>query len=234
MRGMLVVFCLFAAARLPGLSLPEEWDFGFSDDANPLRHSLAAKNDEAVPLSLRFVSPCGCLTIEPSKLSLMPGQSADVVLAFDPAGYFGGVAKTILVRIEGRADRRIVVRGTVFSSVRASIPSHARECALCPDQSRVVRFYFSADCGSCSQLLETEVPRVAKALGREILVNRRDIWSLEILRELSEILSVGGLELTALPVLVIGKAVLQGEPAIRSGFETERRTLLRMTEQREE
>ncbi len=56
-------------------------------------------------------------------------------------------------------------------------------------------------------------------IGRVIEVDRQDIREPGVLDELDGVLATLKLDLAALPVLVIGSTVLQGEKEIRARFE---------------
>jgi hypothetical protein len=87
----------------------------------------------------------------------------------------------------------------------------------------VVHYYYSPDCTSCTEFLETEVPRVEKLLARTIEMDRQDIGKPGVMAELAGLLAGKKLSLTALPVLVIGDVVLMGQKQIRAEFEAQMR-----------
>jgi hypothetical protein len=89
----------------------------------------------------------------------------------------------------------------------------------------VLHYYYSADCRTCTDFLDGEIPRVAKAVGRTIEVDRQDIREPGVLDELDALLAARKLALAALPVLVIGDTVLQGEKEIRARFEATMRAV---------
>jgi hypothetical protein len=125
----------------------------------------------------------------------------------------------------------------VNGTVRSKTPPTARqetECEWCKKLSAelrkqaydswrrregVLHYYYAADCRTCTDFLDREIPRVEKAIGRTIEVDRQDIRDPGVLDELETLLAVRKLELNALPVLVIGSTVLQGEKEISARFE---------------
>jgi len=127
----------------------------------------------------------------------------------------------------------------VNGTVRSKIPQEKRqetECEWCKKLSvelrkqaydswrkreGVLHYYYSADCRTCTDFLDREIPRVEQAVGRSIEVDRQDIRDPGVLDELDAVLAGLQQELRALPVLVIGGTVLQGEEEIRARFEKE-------------
>jgi hypothetical protein len=89
-----------------------------------------------------------------------------------------------------------------------------------------LRYYFSPDCGSCRDFLGREVPRVEKAVGRNLRVELRDIRLPGVLDELEAALAARGLQLTSVPVLVLDDAVLAGSKQIKALFEAEVRRII--------
>jgi hypothetical protein len=238
MKRALTIACAFlAAGSLAALRMPAGWDFGSVGDDRPVVGTFTAANDESSPLTVRLISPCDCLTLAPAAFSLAPGRSVKVTVTFDPAGYSGKVSKPVLVRLAGGVDRLYTVSGSVVPR-QTALPSYPGECEWCRKQSdairrqayeswrrqpSVVHYYYSPECKSCTEFLETEVPRVEKLLGRKIEMDRQDIRNAGVLDELDGLLARKKLTLTALPVLASGDAILMGEKQIRGEFEAQMR-----------
>lgn len=233
---------LIAVAALPAwsITLPGEWDFGEAGDLNELSTSITVSNDGKTGLSITLVSPCGCLTLAPASFPLKPGESRSVSVVFDPAGYWGKIDKTVLVRVKEGVSRSFSVRG--FITPTAPVPDYPGECEWCRKQSEenrraayeswrsqphVIRYYSSKSCAPCTDFIATEVPRISAKLGREIEVDALDIGVPGYLTELDALLSKAGAELRGFPVLVIGNVILQGAPEIRERLEEEARKALR-------
>jgi hypothetical protein len=225
----LILISLVAASPAFGVSVPSEWDFGPRRDDALVTGRLWIKNDENRRLAIRLLPSCGCLMISPDYVILDPGDGTVVSVAFDPSGYSGKVEKAILVRVAGGVDRIIGVRGEVTARV-APVPDYPGECEWCRKQSEelrrqayeswrnqpgVIHYYYSPDCASCSEFLNTEVPRMARKLGKSIEVDSLDVRAPGVLSELDATLSKRSVPLKAFPVLFIGDTVLQGEKDIR-------------------
>ncbi len=238
MKRLTVVACVLLLARsLPALDMPNGWDFGTVGDDKPIETSFTAANDGSGVLTVTLIPPCECLTVKPLGFRLAPGESVKVTVAFDPAGYSGSVSKPILVKIRKGTSRLYTVSGTVVPR-QTALPAYPGECEWCRKQSdairreayaswrkqpQVVHYYYSPDCRSCTDFLETEVPRVEKLLGKKIEMDRQDIRNPGVLDELDSLLAAQKLSLTELPVLAAGDRILMGEDQIRSGFEAEMR-----------
>jgi hypothetical protein len=227
--------CVVAAAPVFGLVIPEGWDFGSSDGERVMKTSFAVTNNEESSLSIDFIFPCDCLSMTPDSLTLEPGQIATVWVSFNPAGYSGKVEKTVLVRIRGDGDRTFMVSGSV-TPVKPPVPDYPGECEWCrkqPEEVRrqayeawrsgpgVIHFYYAADCRSCVEFLDKEIPRLSVVLGAAIEVDKLDIKVRGVLAELEARLADKKARLTAFPVLFIGETILQGEDQIRKNLEGE-------------
>jgi hypothetical protein len=237
---LILLLAAFAAPRLcADLVLPGSWDVGTIGDTAAVSRTITLQNTGRTPLEVRLLSSCTCLTVQPDRLRLGSGSSTSVRLTLDPAGLSGGISKLVLAKVENAEglDRLLAVNGTV----RSKTPPTARqdtECEWCKKLSAelrkqaydswrkregVLHYYYSPDCRNCTDFLDHEIPRVETAIGRTIEVDRQDIRDPGVLDELEARLAARKLELSALPVLVIGGTVLQGEMEIRTRFEKEMR-----------
>jgi hypothetical protein len=242
-RTIPVVALALALAAAPSaradLVLPGTWDTGTIGDTAAVSRSITVQNTGTATLAIRLLSSCSCLTVQPERLRLAAGAAASVRLTLDPAGLSGGISKLVLAKVENAEglDRLLTVNGTV----RSKTPPAKRqetECEWCKKLSAelrkqaydswrkregVLHYYYSADCRTCTDFLDREIPRVEKSVGRAIEVDRQDIRDPGVLAELDAVLARLKQELRALPVLVIGGTVLQGEEEIRARFEKEMR-----------
>ncbi len=225
-----------APARLNAeLLMPGSWNIGTIDDTVPVSTSVTIRNTGRATLEIRLLSSCTCLTVDPDRLRLAPGASGRVRLTLDPTGLSGGISKLVVAKVENAdgLDRLLTVEGTVASKTPPALRQET-ECEWCKKLSAelrkqaydswrkregVLHYYYSADCRNCTDFLDAEIPRVAKAIGRTIEVDRQDIREPGVLDELDAVLAARKLALEALPVLVIDGTVLQGEKEIRARFE---------------
>ena len=98
--GALVMSMLIgvAASAAPEISVDNEvYDFGFAIDGSFVRHVFVVTNtgNETLEIS-RVRSTCGCTTSALATNSLAPGQSVDLEVVLDTAGYGGRVLTRVL------------------------------------------------------------------------------------------------------------------------------------------
>ena len=146
----------------------------------------------------------------PSSFALAPGKSMRVRVTFSRKGSQGTVKNAIFVRVRGGeiVDSMLTVRGTITSKEPVASSEGCLRCrelekefqkavAVSSSQRQMgVRYYFSGDCASCTKFIESEIPRLQRALGRRIVM-----------------------DLVAFPNIVVDDTVLQGEKEIRERFE---------------
>ena len=231
-----LLLAAFAPARTHAdLVMPGSWAVGTIADTAPVSKTITLQNTGVATLEIRLLSSCTCLTVQPERLRLAPGTSGKVRLMLDPTGLSGAISKLVLAKVENAdgLDRLLTVEGTVTSKTSPTLRQET-ECEWCRKMSTelrkqaydswrrregVLHYYYSADCRTCTDFLDTEIPRVAKAIGRAIEVDRQDIRDPGVLDELDAVFAARKPGLEALPVLVIGDTVLQGEKEIRARFE---------------
>lgn len=101
----------------PGIRFDSEvFDFG-DIDVNTIRsHSFVLTNDGTAPLVITKVyTDCGCTTAAHPTEPVMPGDTARIVVTFNPAGRSAGYF-TKLVRIRSNAaskPHRLYVKGRI-------------------------------------------------------------------------------------------------------------------------
>jgi hypothetical protein len=235
----LVLIAIGAPLASADLVLPGSWDVGTIGDSAAVSRSITLQNTGRTALAIRLLSSCSCLTVQPERLRLEAGAAASVRLTLEPAGLSGGISKLVLAKVENAEglDRLLTVNGTVLSWIPPTVRQET-ECEWCKKLSAelrkqaydswrkregVLHYYYSADCRNCTDFLDREIPRVEKTIGRAIEVDRQDIREPGVLDELDAVLAALKLGLRALPVLVIGSTVLQGENEIKARFEKEMR-----------
>jgi len=231
-----VLLAVLAVPRIGAdLELPGSWDVGTIPDTGPVSRTIILMNTGRTVIAVRLLSSCSCLAVQPDRLRLDAGSSASVRLTLETAGLSGGISKLLLAKVENAdgLDRLLTVDGTVLAKNPPAVRQET-ECEWCKKLSAelrkqaydswrkredVLHYYYSPDCRTCTDFLDAEIPRVQNAVGRTIEVDRQDIREPGVLAELEAALRNLGVELLALPVLVIGSTALQGEQEIRSRFE---------------
>ena len=101
----------------PGMRFDSDvFDFGDITADTIRSHSFVLTNDGTAPLVITKVySSCGCTTAEHPKDPVMPGDTARIVVTFNPAGRSDGYF-TKLVRIRSNAGsrpHRLYIKGKI-------------------------------------------------------------------------------------------------------------------------
>jgi len=114
-----LVFCLWTVAQPKTTTVifeQTEWNFGKIEESDgKVSHSFKYSNSGDTPLLFYSVnSSCGCTTPTYRKEPLMPGQSADFVVTYDPAGRPGRFEKYVVIQgnMEG-GNTVIKIKGVV-------------------------------------------------------------------------------------------------------------------------
>lgn len=101
----------------PGIRFDSDvFDFGDISADTIRSHSFVLTNDGTAPLVITKVySSCGCTSVAHPKVPVMPGDTARIVVTFNPAGRSAGYF-TKLVRIQSNAaskPHRLYVKGRI-------------------------------------------------------------------------------------------------------------------------
>ena len=160
--GAFVVSALVAgaasAADRDGVVLAERYDFGRIANNAPVDAKLSMRNEGPKELSLVGVHvSCGCLHVEVSPESIVPGKSAEVSLHWDPRGKLGANEKTVVFSLRrGRAtfERKIVVSAEVFFAGKAGtvFEGSCNACHGLPAAGKKGDALYSAACAMCHGL----------------------------------------------------------------------------------
>ncbi len=218
---------VLVAGPVSAAGLPSEVAFTTAPGDAAVERVFTVTNTASSSVTVALLVTCTCLSVDPPSLTLPPHGSARVRARYDPADS-EGARNAILVRIRGgeNADRMIPV--TVARS-RPS-PSAGGACQMCNQLEKQFQeavaspsfrprvsmlYYFSADCGTCTVFLQSEIPRLERLLGIEIALDLRDISESANVTEIEQVLAGRGMKLGALPVIVGRGIALQGEKEIR-------------------
>ncbi len=235
MRRVGLLAALLAAALVPArpvtaasgqaLSLsPSSFDFGMIRQGEVVQVVLTAANGSDHPVSVTLVPLCDCLSAQPSAAAVAAGARVSFALRYDSRDDRGITRKSFLVTSDdpGLSKAYVELRGTVRAqSAAAAPPADAAAAGPAPSPAPgsplAVRYYYSPGCRSCDEFLAREIPRIERALGVGIQVQKLDILDAESYEKLLADISAAGGEMRAVPVLVAGSAVLQGEKEIAAG-----------------
>jgi hypothetical protein len=110
MRKMLLfsLFSLFVFSF--GLCQPDElkpdsWNFGkIRASGGIVKHTFSLKNDTREVLNVFGAhASCGCTAVEMDKKVILPGESANLEVKFDPKNYSGQVTQYVYVNTDSKA-----------------------------------------------------------------------------------------------------------------------------------
>jgi hypothetical protein len=90
-----------AAAPVDQANDPNIWDFGKVNRGEVSRHVFIVKNDSKQTLNIKGVSTsCGCTASKIQKQTLLPGESTNLEVSFNSAGYSGAVQQFAYVQTD--------------------------------------------------------------------------------------------------------------------------------------
>ena len=94
---------------------PPEWVFGEIESVTPLKLICTIVNSEDQTLEVRILPTCGCLSTDPSELSITSGEQSEITLFYDPADDSGVVEHFFIIQTNLETLRKALfsVRGTV-------------------------------------------------------------------------------------------------------------------------
>lgn len=207
---------------------PPEWQLGMILQGTVARQDLVAINRDTVALTVTLVPTCDCNSVSPSSQRIPPGGRAVFAMSYDSSYDRGIVTKSFIVRTDlpGDTARYFWIRGTVREQTApASTPGGwtraeggtpaAPAGATGAGAPIVVSYYYSPGCRSCEEFLSVEIPRLEKKLGRRIDLVKKDLLSQGTYEELAALAAARGQTVTAIPAVVAGDALLQGDAVIR-------------------
>jgi cytochrome c biogenesis protein CcdA len=224
---------VLAAAQGGGVRFSAvSWDFGLLRRGDLARFTLVVTNNAGVEATVSFIPTCDCLSAEPARLTLSDGAISELRLSYDSSKDLGTIRKDFIVSVEpvGPGKTLFTVSGTVGEapsgrSVAAEGPQRPAAdpqggAALHAFDGKIaITYYYTAGCRSCESFLAAEIPRLERRLGLRLSVEKRDVLDPATYAALERYASSRGQTVNALPALVIGDVLLQGEEEIRGNLE---------------
>jgi cytochrome c biogenesis protein CcdA len=213
---------LSAAPRLQ--FAPPEWKFGMILQGTVIQQDLEVTNGEPVAVTVTLVPTCTCNTVTPGFQVIPAGARAVFHLRYDSADDRGITIRSFLVTTDLPAAPPLHywLRGTVREQRPVAAAAGAwerqppRPAAGAEESGSIsLVYYYTPGCRSCEEFLSTEIPRLQKSLGRTIRVARKDLLVSGAYEELASLASARGQHVTAIPALLAGDTLLQGEAVIR-------------------
>jgi cytochrome c biogenesis protein CcdA len=224
---LFLVFLLAVAAVVPSMASPSvvfsppQWKFGMITRGEKIQAIVTARNTGDAEVAVSLLPTCTCNTASPARRVIRPGGEGTFVITYDSSDDTGITRKDFIVRTAppGAAPQYYtmsgVVRGERQAGTQTGGPSPGSGPAGTTARAVTVAYYYTPGCRSCEQFLSTEIPRLSRALGVSIVVERKDLLQPAIYEELTGIASSRGQDLREIPALVVGSTLLQGDASIR-------------------
>lgn len=212
---------LLPAATLPRLQFsPVQWKFGTIVQGATITLTVTVTNLEPVPVTVTFVPTCTCLSVKPAARKVGAGKKGAFELSYESSDDTGNMTRGYIVRTDLPDPKPLYyfLRGTVRQerTIPAGTGGAAQGSAPAGAPGVVtLSYYYTPGCRSCEEFLSVEIPRLEKKLGISIVVQRKDVLDAKLYEELSSLASARGLAITAMPVVLIGETLLQGDQTIR-------------------
>jgi len=221
---------LSAAPRLQ--FSPPDWKFGMILQGAVIQQDLQVTNREPVAVTVTLVPTCSCNTATPDSQTIPAGARAVFHLRYDSVDDRGITTKSFLVRTDlpGSPSLYYFIRGTVREKAavvpapngwqrqdtgKVAAPGSAAAGPGSASGPISLAYYYTPGCRSCEEFLSTEIPRMQKSLGRTIEVARKDLLAAGAYEELASLAAARGQPVTAIPALLAGDTLLQGDAVIR-------------------
>lgn len=103
----------------------EEHDYGTINDKDAVTYNFKFTNTGKSDLIIRKVkASCGCTAPTPTKTTLKPGETSEVVVTFSPAGKSGQQQKsvTVVTNDPDKAVTNLVIKSNIQSSAAPATP----------------------------------------------------------------------------------------------------------------
>lgn len=198
------------------------WDFGTIQPQKTLRKEIMVTNRGTRAITVSITGTCDCLNSDPAELIIPPDGKTLVSLSYNPVDDSGKVRKYFMITTDDPGLERAIflVQGTVIAQSVQETPAKANAPAMNLDApqtvpARSLLYYYTPGCKKCTVFLTQEIPRLEKALGLKITVTTKDILKPKVYEEYYQKLTGLGKTPKALPVVLIGNTVLQGDQEIQ-------------------
>jgi hypothetical protein len=228
--GMLLLLFL-SATTLPGADKPrltfspEVWNFGMILQGTKVSLEISVTNEEPAALTVTLVPTCYCLSVEPSVRKIPPGGTQRFLLRYDSVDDVGVTRKDFVVQTDLPSAKSLTypLRGTVRAE-RTAAPAvgavGAQPAAGAGTSTAIqIAYFYTPGCRSCEEFLSAEIPALEKRLGVRIEVTRKDVLDPAAYEELARTASSRGEGVRAVPALLVGGVLLQGDAEIRARLE---------------
>ncbi len=212
--ALLLLLTAHQGSAAPALVLiPGEWAFGSVTQGTKLSLTLGLQNSLAQAVWVSVIPTTGSLSAQPPRLRLEGKARGTVLLTYETADAAPGDVEASFIITADSGRSFFTVRGTV-------VPAAVAPAVVAPaGRSIPMTYYYTPGCKTCERFLAAEVPRLERALGVSLSVEKRDVLDPAVFKELTARTEAAGVGITAFPVLLAAGRFLQGEAEIRRELE---------------
>lgn len=128
---ILIISTLTASAQTKLVFDEPIWDFGTIQEADgPVSHKFVCRNEGDTPgIILEVNSTCGCTHPEFSRKPIMPGQTGEVIVTYDPTNRPGAFSRELAVfTVDRRVAARLRVTGHVIGRPKTPQELYPVDC----------------------------------------------------------------------------------------------------------
>lgn len=211
---MFFITCFFIYGDLE--IIPGSWEFGQIQEGEILEKHIIFTNNASTTVNIQIIPTCDCIMSQPPELTLAPGTSSTVLFVFDSTNEPGEIERMFMINADLKGFERVFysITGTVISG-QAEITEEPESDEEKDLQVVEMDYYYSPNCAICQKFINSTIPGLEKELNISIILNKKDIINdTDMYMEyISRMQSLGEKE-RAIPVLFLGRKVLQGSGEI--------------------
>ena len=216
-RILVLLFIFISVLSFGDIEIvPGKWDFGWIQEGIIIDKEIKFTNNGPDQVHIEIIPTCDCVYSQPAEFTLSPGESSTVLFIFDSTDESGEQEKMLIIKtdLEGFERKFYSVTGMVGDGGESTVREITQPDTTGSKSDVEMDYYYFPNCSQCRKFINTTIPGLEKELTISILLNKKDINDPEMYTEyVSRLKSLGEKE-RAVPVLIIGKKVLQGSNEI--------------------
>jgi Cytochrome c biogenesis protein len=201
---------------------PPEWKFGMITKGEVATERLLVANRGAAPETVTLIPTCSCLTATPASRRIGPGEKASFELAYNSHDDEGKTTRGFIVKTADESAKPLyyilsgVVRADNGSAVKSSASARGTGAGNEAEGGIELRYYYTPGCRACEGFIGKTLPELEASYGVKVHLLRRDLLDPKTYEELAQKAKSLGTSVQAIPALLIGNKLLQGDEEIES------------------